>query len=556
MTYLLPAIIFKIESCLIALDACKVLDLTVLPDLALEAVTKDSDNTEEHNVEQVNFQGGMGNNYERLEFLGDTFLKMGTTVSLFTLNPDDDEFESHVERMTIICNKNLFNNALEVKLQEYVRSKSLNRRTWYPDGLTLKRGKRTNPKSVHTLADKTIADVCEALIGAAYLTARRNGNFDEAVKAVTVMVRDKKRHPMANWSEYYASYKKPDWQTASATTVQKDMVKKVAARTGYTFTYPRLLRCAFMHPSYPSRSYEKLPSYQRLEFLGDALHDMVCVEYLFHRYPGADPQWLTEHKMAMVSNKFLGCLAVELGFNKLLVSFSSALQNEIFNYVTELTLAREEAEEEAVRQGKPRSAYARNFWDGCSSAPKCLPDVVESYIGAIFVDSGYDFAAVQGFFDTKVLPYFEDMTVYDSFARNHPVTRLTQLLQERFHCTDWRILVKELAAASAGTAKGSDDGEAGAKELYDLATNAKRVIGAVRCHGQTLAHGTSTSGRYAKTSAAKKAFAELAGMDLGTFRKKYGCECPLPGGEAGDVLLEGMADVQVGNLTAGSGERE
>lgn len=546
MSYFLPAMIFKIESSLIAVDACRMLGLAVLPDLALEAVTKDSDNTEEHDVEQVNFQGGMGNNYERLEFLGDTFLKMGTTISLFTLNPDNDEFESHVERMTIICNKNLFNNALEVKLQEYVRSKSLNRRTWYPDGLTLKRGKRTSPKSVHTLADKTIADVCEALIGAAYLTARKDGNFDEAVKAVTVMVKDKKRHPMEEWSEYYASYKKPVWQTAPASSVQKDMVQKVAARTGYTFSHPRLLRCAFMHPSYPSRSYEKLPSYQRLEFLGDALHDMVCVDYLFHRYPGADPQWLTEHKMAMVSNKFLGCLAVDLSFNKLLVSFSSALQNEVVSYVTELSLAREEAEEEAVRSGRDRSAYARNYWDGCSSAPKCLPDVVESYIGAMFVDSGYDFAAVQRFFEAWVLPYFEDMAVYDSFARNHPVTRLTQLLQERFHCADWRILVKELATSRMARGGGGDgEGEADARELHDLATNVKRVVGAVRCHGQTLAHGMSTSGRYAKTGAAKKALAELSGLDLKGFRAKYGCDCRLPDGVDGGTEedVKGTADV-------------
>jgi endoribonuclease Dicer len=488
----------------------------------------------------------MGNNFERLEFLGDTFLKMATTISLFTLNPDNDEFESHVERMTIICNKNLFNNALEVKLQEYIRSKSLNRRTWYPEGLTLKKGKRTNTKSVHTLADKTIADVCEAFIGAAYLTARRDGNFDEAVKAVTVMVKDRRRHPMTKWSEYYANYNKPDWQTAPATRVQIDMAKKVALSTGYTFTYPRLLRCAFMHPSYPSRSYEKLPSYQRLEFLGDALHDMVCVEYLYHRYPGADPQWLTEHKMAMVGNKFLGCLAVELGFNKMLVSFSSALQNEVVSYVTELNLAREEAEDEALRLGKPRSAYARNYWDACSSAPKCLPDVVESYIGAMFVDSGYDFAVVQAFFDTQVLPFFEDMAIYDSYARNHPVTRVSQLLQERFHCRDWRILVKELAAS--GTAKVDGSETAGVRELHDLATNAKRVIGAVRSHGQTLAHALSASGRYAKTGAAKKALAELAALDLDTFRRKYGCDCPLPDGERGKEVVEetiGVDDLRI-----------
>ncbi len=132
MAYALPAIIHRIDSNLIALDACKMLGLeNIRPDLALEAFTKDSDNSDEHDAEKINFQGGMGNNYERLEFLGDCFLKMATTISIFTLIPDKGEFEYHVERMLLICNRNLFNNALEVKLEEYVRSMAFNRRTWY-----------------------------------------------------------------------------------------------------------------------------------------------------------------------------------------------------------------------------------------------------------------------------------------------------------------------------------------------------------------------------------------------------------------------------------------
>ena len=81
MAYTLPAIIFQLENNLIALDACKSLGLDIRPDLALEALTKDSDNSDEHAEEQVNFQRGMGRNYERLEFLGDSFLKMSTTIS-------------------------------------------------------------------------------------------------------------------------------------------------------------------------------------------------------------------------------------------------------------------------------------------------------------------------------------------------------------------------------------------------------------------------------------------------------------------------------------------
>lgn len=123
----LPAVIHRLESYLIALEACRVVGLEIDPALALEAVTKDSDNTDDHTGEKINFQRGMGNNYERLEFLGDCFLKMATSISLFIQNPDDDEFEFHVKRMCMICNKNLYNKALDLKLYEYVRSMAFSR---------------------------------------------------------------------------------------------------------------------------------------------------------------------------------------------------------------------------------------------------------------------------------------------------------------------------------------------------------------------------------------------------------------------------------------------
>jgi len=127
MAYLFPAIISRFDAYLIALEACDLLGLSVKPELALEAVTKDSDNTEEHKSEQIHVQRGMGKNYERLEFIGDCFLKMATSITLFSTAPDNDEYEYHVRRMLMICNKNLLGTALNLKLYEYVRSMSFSR---------------------------------------------------------------------------------------------------------------------------------------------------------------------------------------------------------------------------------------------------------------------------------------------------------------------------------------------------------------------------------------------------------------------------------------------
>lgn len=109
------------------MEACQELDLAIPAELALEALTKDSDNTEDHRALQVHFQRGMGKNYERLEFLGDCFLKMATSISLFTMNPDNDEYDFHVKRMCLICNQNLFKTAVDRKLYEFIRSQSFSR---------------------------------------------------------------------------------------------------------------------------------------------------------------------------------------------------------------------------------------------------------------------------------------------------------------------------------------------------------------------------------------------------------------------------------------------
>ena len=147
----------------------------------------------------------------------------------------------------------------------------------------------------HRLNDKTIADVCEALIGAALLSFNDTGNMDMAVKAVTVFVSNTD-HAVEKWDDYYELYRLPAYQTAPCSASQLDLAAKVEKMHDYHFEYPRLLRSAFTHPSFPF-SWEKIPCYQRLEFLGDALLDMACVNFLFYRYPDRDPQWLTEHKV-------------------------------------------------------------------------------------------------------------------------------------------------------------------------------------------------------------------------------------------------------------------
>lgn len=110
----------------------------------------------------------------------------------------------------------------------------------------------------------------------------------------------------------------------------------------------------------------------------------------------------------MVSNKFLGALCVKLGFQRQLQHYSQPLLGQITSYTTEVEAAIEDAGD------------APDAWTFCSDAPKAMADMVEAYIGAIFIDSNFEYQVVQDFFDKFVKVYFEDMTIYDTFANKHP----------------------------------------------------------------------------------------------------------------------------------------
>ncbi|KAH7395231.1 dicer-like protein 1 [Phaeosphaeria sp. MPI-PUGE-AT-0046c] len=522
MCYVLAAIIHRFESYLIALDACKTLDLNVGPALALEALTKDSEISEEHGEEKINFKSGMGPNYERLEFLGDCFLKMATSLSTFVQQPEENEFEFHVRRMKMLCNKNLKETAIghdgrELQLYRYVRTDAFSRRTWYPESLKLLRGKGLKKSESdwlslsHNLGDKSIADVCEAFIGAAFMQHHKGGqwssnDWNEAVKAVKLFV-NSEDHLMERWDDYYAAYDKPKYQTTEATASQLDLARKIEMKHPYHFRYPRLLRSAFVHPSQPFM-WENVPNYQRLEFLGDSLLDMAFIMHLFYRYPDKDPQWLTEHKTPMVSNKFLGTVCVKLGWHTHIRQNTAILSSQIRDYVYEA----KEAEREA--------AGSVDYWVTISEPPKCLADVIEAYVAALFVDSGFDFNVVQHFFELHLKPFFLDMTLetYENFASNHPTTRLSRLLSINFGCTEWRM---------------------GALETETLIPGKGKAIAAmVMIHGKVHFHSLGQSGRYARVRASQAALEKLDGLPPYEFRNRFGCDCVDEGEGAGDMSEE------------------
>lgn len=115
-----------------------------------------------------------------------------------------------------------------------------------------------------------------------------------------------------------------------------------------------LLIQAFCHRSYLNENPNfYLDHNERLEFLGDAVLELVVTEYLYKKYPKESEGELTNWRAALVNAKMLSEVAKELGFNDFLL------------------LSKGEEKE----KGK-----ARHY---------ILANTFEAFIGAIYLDQGY-----------------------------------------------------------------------------------------------------------------------------------------------------------------------
>jgi endoribonuclease Dicer len=315
--------------------------------------------------------------------------------------------------------------------------------------------------------------------------------FDLGIRAITALV-ESEDHDVQRWSDFAQMYKTPRWQLDKGDPRANDLARKVGAKIGYNFNYPRLIRSAFTHSS---DTHAPVPDLQRMEFLGDACLDWVCIWWLFDSNPDRNPQWLTEHKMAMVSNKFLAALAVTLDFDKFFYSATVKLISAVSSYAEEAR-----AKYEAFK----RHELGPDFWtEITASPPKALADLVESTLGAILIDSNFNLQCLVDFFEAHVLKFFKDISLYDGFANQHPTSFIHKRLTDDYGCQDFKVM--------------NTDPQEGAIETI--------ITAGVLIHDTLVARVQGPSARYAKVRASKQALEVLEGMTRQAFREKYRCNC-------------------------------
>lgn len=132
-----------------------------------------------------------------------------------------------------------------------------------------------------------------------------------------------------------------------------DPVADLQHRLGYTFSDPKLLELALTHPSWLQEHPEETTSNQRLEFLGDAVLQLVLTRELFTVYPEEREGELSKRRSALTNGPYLATLSQEIDLG--------------------LALRLSSAEEES----------------GGRSRESALEDAFEAVLGAVFQDGGF-----------------------------------------------------------------------------------------------------------------------------------------------------------------------
>src|SRR4029077_9578176 len=97
------------------------------------------------------------------------------------------------------------------------------------------------------------------------------------------------------------------------------LMNPLEQRIKYKFRNSLLLAEALTHPSLGHETQRHHFDNQRLEFLGDAVLQLIFTEYLFERYPNLSEGQLTKIRARIVSREGLRVLAERIGVGKYLM---------------------------------------------------------------------------------------------------------------------------------------------------------------------------------------------------------------------------------------------
>lgn len=172
-----------------------------------------------------------------------------------------------------------------------------------------------------------------------------------------------------------------------------------------TFTNTELLEQAFIHRSFINENPRTgLVHNERLEFLGDAVLELVVTEYLYTKFPHQNEGDLTAYRSALVNAVTLGEVASSLSFNDMI----------------------------KLSKGEAKDVHR--------ARSSILADAYEAFVGALYLDQGYE--SVKVFITQTLLGKTEDIIRKGLYkdAKSY----VQEKSQERYSLTpNYRVISEE-----------------------------------------------------------------------------------------------------------------
>uniref|UniRef100_A0A0E0BBX4 Uncharacterized protein n=1 Tax=Oryza glumipatula TaxID=40148 RepID=A0A0E0BBX4_9ORYZ len=165
-------------------------------------------------------------------------------------------------------------------------------------------------------------------------------------------------------------------------------IEELEAKLKYNFSVKGLLLEAITHPSLQELGVDYC--YQRLEFLGDSVLDLLLTCHLYATHTDVDPGELTDLRSALVSNENFAQAVVRNNIHSHLQHGSGILLEQITEYVRS----------NLECQGK-ESEFLQHT---TCKVPKVLGDIMESIAGAVFIDTDFNVDMVWEIFEPLLSP--------------------------------------------------------------------------------------------------------------------------------------------------------
>lgn len=298
---------------------------------------------------------------ERLEWLGDAVLKMvqtdcivkSTTLQSWVNNMHEGHL-NHV-RSVLRSNERLKSVCKRLGIICFIFFEPLERGRWSPSPLEI-----SAPLPSIPVAD-TRSKVCVEVIGALLGLAYRHDGYEFALSVADEML------VTIPWTETTTGIR----ATRIAHRVQwegSQLIRVAESFTEHKFdNHGHLAAEALSHPTALDPA---PPSYQRLEWIGEAVLCLTVRDWLFHCFPKKSLRELGLMESILVSNETLAYLCRTANLHKHISYGDPTMPSRFHSY------------QSAVQES------GRGLWG--TEPPKAMADVIESLVGAVHVHAGLE----------------------------------------------------------------------------------------------------------------------------------------------------------------------